>query len=103
MMSNTQTANKLTIGLLGLIVAACFTWGCASVLDSLPDKNSKEAQVFLSQCSACHAPPHPKRHYAEQWPGMVSLMENHMSQRGMLPLQTQQREDILQYLTRHAR
>jgi len=102
-MGHTKTANTLTIGLLSLVIVVCFTWGCASIIDSLPDKDSKEAQVFLSQCSACHAPPHPKRHYAEQWVGMVSLMEKHMSQRGMPPLQTQQREDILHYLTRHAR
>ena len=65
--------------------------------------DSAAAQTFVSRCSACHSVPHPGRHSYQGWQYLVTVMEQRMAERGMLPLTTEDRELILAYLQENAR
>ena len=77
--------------------------GCADMATPLPDSQSSGAKMFADKCSACHALPHPKRHTAEQWRHIMTLMEQRIHERGMHALTTDERKSILTYLQQHGR
>jgi hypothetical protein len=60
-------------------------------------------QVFMSRCSICHAPPHPKRHSYAEWQLLLPVMEQRMQERGMGELSDQDRVAILSYLKSNSR
>jgi len=60
-------------------------------------------QVFLSRCSICHAPPHPKRHSYAEWELLLPVMEQRMEERGVGELSDQDRVAILSYLKSNSR
>ena len=60
-------------------------------------------QVFMSRCSICHAPPHPKRHSYAEWQLLLPVMEQRMEERGMGQLSDQDRVAILSYLKSNGR
>lgn len=81
----------------------CLTTACTSTpLASEADQTVK-AQMFSARCSTCHALPHPKRHSYPEWQHLVAVMEQRMQERGMTPLDEQQRRDILTYLKLNGR
>jgi hypothetical protein len=47
--------------------------------------------------------PHPGRHSYQGWQYLVTVMEQRMAERGMLPLTTEDRTVILAYLQENAR
>lgn len=69
----------------------------------IPDADSPDAKVYVAKCSACHALPHPKRLYFEQWQHMLKLMYLRISERNMQPLSDEEQASILGYLKKHAR
>ena len=50
--------------------------------DSDSNDNSRGHQLITQYCAQCHAPPSPSQHTADQWPPVVSRMENYMRQQG---------------------
>lgn len=83
-----------------VVLLATVATGCAApgTGDQTP-----EAQAYAAHCSACHALPHPKRHSYPEWQTLVAVMEQRMRERGMQPLDEQQRSEILAYLRHNSR
>ena len=91
----------LLAGLMACSIAAC---------DSIPpkdeheypDKGSPAFEVYARNCSECHAPPLPSAHPANQWPGVIARMQQHLVQRSMAPISTQDLLVLRDYLVAHA-
>lgn len=75
--------------------------GCA--VAAIPNAGSPEAVLYLAKCSSCHPAPHPKRHYAKDWPHLVNLMDERMRERNFAELSYAERSAILRYLQDNAR
>lgn len=59
--------------------------------------------LFSSRCSMCHQLPEPGMLKAKQWQLILVTMQQRMQQANVPPLQVQEREMILEYLTARAR
>ena len=70
---------------------------------SLPDQQSKEAQVYKHYCSQCHALPSPRAHTAQEWPLVVARMKQTMATQGKALPDNEQLEEILGYLQHYAK
>jgi len=46
------------------------------------DLNSPAGRLYAQTCARCHALPNPQRHTAEEWPAIVTRMEQRMQQAG---------------------
>lgn len=75
-----------------------------------PDVNEPKAQSFKLACQQCHVLPDPQRYTAGQWPAVVARMEKNMEWMNRVvgnrndPTEPQLKiEEILDFLTRHAR
>ena len=93
---------KKQYGFVGVFVLLTL-WGCAAAPTPIPDAQSRDAQVYRGRCSVCHVLPHPKRHTAKEWNHYLKRMDQQMQHRKMAPLSPEEREQILRYLTTHAR
>lgn len=69
----------------------------------LPERESPEAELYLGRCTVCHAPPDPRLHSADEWPGVLDRMENYMAMMKRGGVTPEEKESILVYLRRHAR
>jgi hypothetical protein len=88
---------------LAILLAPGMT-ACSSTPAPITGAAEKDqAQVFSARCSGCHALPHPKRHTYPEWQRLVTVMEQRMQERGVAPLDDQQRRDILTYLKLNGR
>ncbi|PIS20376.1 MAG: hypothetical protein COW19_08305 [Zetaproteobacteria bacterium CG12_big_fil_rev_8_21_14_0_65_55_1124] len=67
-----------------------------------PDKQSQAFNVYASNCSECHAPPLPSAHPANEWPGVIERMQEHLVQRSMAPIAPKDRLVLRDYLMLHA-
>jgi hypothetical protein len=85
------------------VLLALVATGCTAPLTGDSTALTPEAQAFAAHCSACHALPHPKRHSYPEWQTLVAVMEQRMLERGMQPLDEQQRGAILAYLEHNSR
>ncbi|MEK7286859.1 MAG: hypothetical protein AAB035_06135 [Nitrospirota bacterium] len=45
---------------------------------TLEDRESPRAQLFMKVCTQCHGLPDPKTHLAKEWPGIVVRMMDRM-------------------------
>lgn len=77
--------------------------GCATSPADDGGTASTGAQAFSTYCSVCHALPHPKRHSYAEWQTLVGVMQQRMRERGMQPLDEQQRSEILAWLKHNSR
>ena len=84
-------------------IAATLLSGCAGGPTPIPEADSAPARLYADKCGLCHALPHPKRHSAGEWPALITLMEQRMSERGLDPLTPEQRQQLLGYLQRNGR
>ncbi len=77
--------------------------------DALPDPTSVGAQVLQRYCTQCHELPGPGLHTAEEWPEVVSRMQNRIlrlskKEKTMIavrPLSTRDLESVVAYLRAH--
>lgn len=70
---------------------------------TLPDQQSEGAQLVRKYCAQCHALPSPAAHTAQDWPGIIERMKQHMlDQKKNLPDKGQLKV-IIDYLQGHAR
>ncbi|HYD57137.1 MAG TPA: hypothetical protein VEB41_09540 [Burkholderiales bacterium] len=75
-----------------------------------PDLQSPAGEAFRLACNQCHVLPDPKRHTAEEWPGVVARMQKNMEWMnrvvGTQPIADEPQlriEEINAYLRRHAK
>ena len=47
------------------------------------DLNSRAGREFAQTCSQCHPLPDARQHTAQQWPGVIARMEQHMRERNL--------------------
>lgn len=87
----------ISIGLVALLA------GCANQPMTVPEADSDAAQLFEARCTGCHALPHPARNRADEWPGILALMDRRMRERHVQPLDDDERQELLRYLQAHAR
>lgn len=74
---------------------------------SLPEKDSRGAQLVASVCSQCHAPPSPSFHTATEWTEVTSRMRQHLQQTeaagGSVKVPSAaELDEITKYLSEHA-
>ncbi|MGC1677849.1 MAG: hypothetical protein WA740_09970 [Candidatus Binataceae bacterium] len=76
--------------------------GCAHRAATLPESGSPAAVVYQQRCGQCHAPYNPRSMTSAMWSVQVDAMQLKMRQSGIAPLTDDQRQMILDYLTRNA-
>ncbi len=86
-----------------VFLAFSFIAACAARQTPIPDPGSGAAKLFADKCGVCHSLPHPKRHTANQWEHMVTVMDKERDHRGVKPLSDDERVMILEYLKKHSR
>lgn len=59
--------------------------------------------LFTARCAMCHQLPEPSMLKPKQWRLIIGTMQQRMQQANIPPLQVQEREMILNYLTARAR
>jgi mono/diheme cytochrome c family protein len=85
---------------IALAFLSIFLSGCKPA--SLPDAASPGAQLYVERCGNCHAPYNPHEMTAAMWDTQVTMMETKIQAAGQLPLTSDERESILEYLKRNA-
>lgn len=93
---NYKQWKRLVVVSLLLIFSAC-----SRGEPTLPEKESPEAQVFLSRCGGCHPVPHPEMHTFQRWNDLIGLMEMQIERKRIEPLKPEEKEMILTYLKRN--
>jgi len=88
-------------GLMVCSMAACDAFPPKNELE-YPDKGSPAFEVYARNCSECHAPPLPSAHPADQWPGVIARMQQHLVQRSMPPIAVADILVLREYLENHA-
>jgi len=68
-----------------------------------PEQNSLAFQQFSKQCSACHRPPMPNQHTAQEWESVIAVMQTHKAQAGMEIMTPAESKQVLAYLQKHSR
>ena len=68
----------------------------------LPEQNTAAAQLYARRCGQCHRAYAPGSLSAAMWQVQVEMMEAKMRQYRVPPLNNQERDTILSYLTRNA-
>jgi len=75
-----------------------------------PEVFTPAGEAFRLACNQCHVLPDPKRHTAEEWPGVVARMQENMQWMnrvvGTKPIAGEPQlriDEILAFLRRHAR
>lgn len=109
-MSKTRTASRSVLAILAL-AGSVFVAACSDPQqppqpvssNSYPAPGSPGARLLMDRCSHCHAPPQPAVHGADEWPGVVYRMQNHMVRRGYETFDEAERKTLLDYLGEHAR
>lgn len=69
---------------------------------TVPSPDSPGATLFQQICSRCHALPDPKQHTPSEWPAVVERMRSNMLAMGKRVITEQEREEIVDYLAKHA-
>lgn len=93
-------ASRLAIPeFLLLVILMVNVGGCSR---PLPEQNSAAAQLYAKRCGQCHRAYGPGSLTAAMWQVQVQMMEAKMQQYGVPPLTEQERQTILDYLTRNA-
>lgn len=101
MRGQSATRQACTPRIWPALLLAAFATACSTTPPGNPD--DPDLQAFAADCSICHALPHPKRHTYPQWQALVAAMDSRRQERGMPPLDEDQRRAVLAYLKQHAR
>ena len=80
---------------LAIFLAACHP-------RPLPEADSDAARTYVERCGQCHRAYDPRAMTGAMWQTQVELMDTKIRQAGMEPLTADQRNIILDYLTRNA-
>lgn len=88
-------------GRIAITIAVLAFAGCAHRA-ALPESGSPAATMYQQRCGQCHAPYDPRTMTSAMWAVQVDAMQVKMRQSGVPPLTDDQRQTILDYLTRNA-
>ncbi|MCL5043914.1 MAG: diheme cytochrome c, partial [Deltaproteobacteria bacterium] len=83
-----------------LALCAALLGGCRAA--ALPEPASPAARLYAKRCGGCHRPYDPGTMTAAMWAVQVDAMAPRMRAAGTVPLSVVEREQILDYLRRHA-
>jgi len=85
-----------------LIPVACLLAFCSAPL--FAEETDKREALFELRCgTGCHQLPEPSMLKATQWQRVMKTMETRMAQAGMPALNDEERTQLLDYLSEHAR
>ena len=87
---------------LAAVTAAAVIYLAACHPRPLPEAGSEAAHTYVARCGRCHRAYDPRSMTGAMWQTQVELMDTKIRQAGMEPLTGDQRETILDYLTRNA-
>lgn len=87
---------------LASVTAAAVIFLAACRARSLPEADSDAARTYVQRCGQCHRAYDPRAMTGAMWQTQVELMDTKIRQAGMEPLTADQRDIILEYLTRNA-
>jgi hypothetical protein len=73
--------------------------GCAK---SLPDRDTADAQLYLTRCGSCHQPYAPQSLTPAMWEIQVAAMQDKIIAAGQPPLTSTEKAEILDYLKHNA-
>jgi len=73
------------------------------VKSSYPDETNPSFVMFVNKCSACHRPPLPDSHTAQEWESVLVRMQLHQVQHGLARMSADEKNQILGYLKAHAK
>ena len=82
--------------MLGFVVAIA---GCKA---NLPEPDSYAGQLYVKRCGGCHQPYSPRALTPAMWEAQVDAMAPRLRQAGVAPLTAEERQVIVDYLTRNA-
>lgn len=99
-MRASRPVKKIQPAAIALVLLAILFSGCKPA--ALPDAASPGAQLYVQRCGNCHVPYNPHETTASMWDTQVTMMETKMQAAGQLPLTSDERESILEYLKRNA-
>jgi mono/diheme cytochrome c family protein len=89
-------------GAILLLAAALAAGASACTRKPLPEQGTYAERIYANRCGGCHAPFPPAAMTSAMWQMQVRMMQERIARAGMPPLTEDQREAILDYLTRHA-
>jgi len=92
-----SVSTRITLALATFIFIALA--GCQQ---PLPDQDSYAGRLYKRRCGQCHQPYNPHAMTAAMWEVQVPKMEEKIRQAGLPPLETAQKQVILDYLARNA-
>jgi len=87
---------------LCLSLAACDNSAVPTKV-SYPDESDPSFVMFVNKCSACHRPPLPDSHTAQEWKSVLVRMQRHQDQNGLAHMSADEKKQILGYLKAHAK
>ena len=87
---------------LAAATAAALIFLAACHARPLPEADSDAARTYVKRCGQCHRAYDPRSMTGAMWQTQVELMDTKIRQARMEPLTANQRQIILDYLTRNA-
>jgi len=97
------SAGRARIGAaLTFAIAAAAVVFAACQQRPLPEAGTDAEQVYAQRCGQCHTAYDPHSMTPAMWDAQVGLMDGKIRDAGMPPLSAEQRQIILEYLTRNA-
>ena len=88
--------------MLAALTAGAVIFLAACQARPLPEADSDAARTYVKRCGQCHRAYDPRAMTGAMWQTQVDLMDTKIRQAGIEPLTTDQRQIILDYLTRNA-
>ena len=82
--------------------AAVISLAACQAARPLPEAGSDAARTYVERCGKCHRAYDPRSMTGAMWQTQLGLMDTKIRQAGMEPLTVDQRQIILDYLTRNA-
>jgi len=91
----------------GMMMSASGSMGAPTAAATLPEANSRGAQLVDKYCSQCHARPSPSLHTSEEWASVTQRMRGHIGElaasgSGVLIPSVPALDALTQYLSKHA-
>ena len=82
--------------------------GAPTAATSLPEADSRGAQLVGKYCTQCHAAPSPSLHTKEEWAGVTQRMRGHIGEfaasgAGVQMPSASDLSALTQYLSKHGR
>ncbi len=86
-----------------IVLAAISLAGVAACQKrALPERDTYAGQLYAGRCGQCHIAFDPRTMTPAMWQVQIPLMDDKMRAAGIAPLTSEQRDTIMDYLTRNA-